>query len=103
QFISVAELEVYESASGGGGGGGGSPVEVTVPPQNIIAAVPNPQGSGGGLAVIHDGDRPPVGSTESLRQYDSWDGNNAASEDWVGYEFATSQNFSKVVFQEGLQ
>ncbi len=99
QFISVGELEVYESASGGGGG---SPVEVAVPPQNIIAAVPNPQGGGNGLAVIHDGDRPPVGSTESARQYDSWDGNNAASEDWVGYEFSSSQNFSKVVFQEGI-
>jgi hypothetical protein len=50
-----------------------------------------PIGSGAGLSVIRDGDKPPVGSADSRRQYDSYDGANAASDDWVGYQFASLQ------------
>ena len=74
----------------------------TAQAQSIIAKVPTPYGSGGGLAVIRDGDRPARGTGDTRRQYDSWDGNNAATEDWVGYTFASAQTFTRVVFQEGV-
>ena len=74
----------------------------TAQAQSIIAKVPAPFGSGGGLAVIRDGDRPAPGTGNTKRQYDSYDGNNAASEDWVGYTFASAQTFTRVVFQEGV-
>ena len=66
-----------------------------------IARVPTPLGGGPNLGVIQDGDKPPVGNTDSSRQYDSWDGANSASEDWVGYSFASSHTFNRIVFQEG--
>ena len=31
--------------------------------------------------MIRDGDQPPVGNRDSSRQYDSWDGDNTATED----------------------
>ena len=68
----------------------------------IIAKVTTPTGSGAGLSVIRDGDTPPVGSADSRRQYDSYDGNNGATDDWMGYQFGTTQTFTKVVFQEGM-
>ncbi|MGH7894523.1 MAG: PKD domain-containing protein, partial [Candidatus Binatia bacterium] len=68
----------------------------------IIARVPNPIGGGNkNLEVIRDGDLPPVGSTDSSRQYDSWDGPDPASEDWIGYVYPTAYTFQRVVFQEG--
>ena len=75
---------------------------MTAQAQSIIAKVSAPAGSGGGLAVIRDGDRPARGTGDTRRQYDSYDGNNAASEDWVGYTFASAQTFTRVVFQEGV-
>ena len=54
------------------------------------------------LSVIRDGDRPPPGNGETRRQYDSYDGNNAAADDWVGYTFASPKTFTRVVFQEGI-
>ncbi len=106
-FISVGELEVYEvdgSGGGGGGGGGGTPVEtgVTAQAQAAIAKVPASLGAGGSLAVIRDGDKPPIGTYAPPRQYDSYDGANAAANDWVGYTFASPQNFDRLVFQEGI-
>ena len=52
--------------------------------------------------MIRDGDRPARGTGDTRRQYDSYDGNNAASEDWIGYTFASAQTFTRVVFQEGV-
>ncbi len=97
-FISVGELEIYE----GSGGSAATQVDVTDQASAIIARVTAPSGSGSGLSVIGDGDKPPVGSTQSTRQYDSWDGANGASEDWVGYTFSTPYTFNKVAFQEGM-
>jgi hypothetical protein len=90
-FISVGELEVFGPAGNLTGLG------------SIIARVPVPVGSGGNpdLEVIRDGDKPPVGSTDSSRQYDTYDGENQASEDWIGYQYPSPQTFSRVVFQEG--
>ena len=95
-FISVGELEVY------GDGTPPSDVSVTAEAQATIAKVPRPGGSGAGLAIIRDGDRPLAGTRDSRRQYDSWDGNNPATEDWVGYTFGTPKTFTRVVFQEGI-
>ncbi|HYD49885.1 MAG TPA: PKD domain-containing protein, partial [Terriglobales bacterium] len=69
---------------------------------NIIAAVQSPGGGGStDIEVIRDGDKPPVGNEESLRQYDTYDGPETANEDWIGYEFTESHDFTRVVFQEG--
>ncbi len=98
-FISVGELRVYGDAS-------------VAPPPNgladvtktgiIIARVTAPTGGGNhNLEVIRDGDMPPVGSVDSSRQYDTYDGANAASVDWIGYVFQVPQRFRRVVFQEG--
>jgi glucose/arabinose dehydrogenase/PKD repeat protein len=70
--------------------------------QATLVRVPVPSGSGGPPSVAHDGDAPPVGSADSSRQYDSYDGTRAATEDWIGFEFGTSQTFTRVVFQEGM-
>jgi hypothetical protein len=43
-----------------------------------------------------------VGTNNSSQQYDSWDGDNAATEDWIGYTFSSAKTFTKVVFQEGM-
>ncbi len=68
----------------------------------IIARVPNPTGGGNlDIEVIRDGDEPPVGSTQSNRQFDTWDGSNQASDDWMGYSFGQTREFVRVEFQEG--
>ncbi len=68
----------------------------------LMARVTAPTGGGNhDLEVIRDGDRPPPGNTQSSRQYDTYDGANSASEDWIGYAFATPQRFRSVIFQEG--
>jgi len=36
------------------------------------------------------------------RQYDTWDGNNTAPEDWIGYSYSTPYSFNRIVFQEGI-
>jgi len=92
-YISVGELEVF----------GPNPIRDLTQLGTIIARVTQPTGGGNkNLAVIRDGDNPPVGSTDLLRQYDTFDGKNAASEDWIGYQYASTQTFSRVVFQEGV-
>ena len=106
-FISVGELEVY-----GGIVGAALPTPTpTVTPGTvnlaplgtIVARVTAPTGTGNkSLEVIRDGDKPPVGTADSTRQYDTYDGPNTAPEDWIGYTFATPQTFMRVVFQEGM-
>jgi hypothetical protein len=65
--------------------------------------VPNPIGGGNhNIEIIRDGDFPPLDSTDSQRQYDTWDGVNTASEDWIGYVYSSSYTFRRVVFQEGI-
>jgi hypothetical protein len=103
-FISIGELEVFGSVATP------TPTPTRTPTPTgadlthvgtIIARVTKPQGGGRNLEVIRDGDEPPVGSTSSERQYDSFDGTDSAAEDWIGYAYATPQTFGKVVFQEG--
>jgi hypothetical protein len=105
-FISVGELEVY----GGFVGVRPTPTPTATPSGvnlasqgTIVARVTAPTGIGNkSLEVIRDGDKPPVGSTDSTREYDTYDGANTAPEDWIGYTFATPRTFTRVVFQEGL-
>jgi glucose/arabinose dehydrogenase len=78
--------------------GSGSLKSIGIP----IGAVAAPHGSTTLIGRINDGDSPPVGTNDPSRQYDSWDGANTATEDWVGYQFAGPQTFAKVVFQEGM-
>ncbi len=54
------------------------------------------------LEVIRDGDKPPAGSADPLRQYDTYNGANPAAEDWIGYAYTSAHSFHRVVFQEGL-
>ncbi len=69
----------------------------------IIALITSPQGSGSkSLEVIRDGVYPPVGSTSSTQQYDTYTG-ATRTEDWIGYSFATPQTFGSMVFQDGMQ
>jgi cysteine-rich repeat protein len=69
----------------------------------IVARVTAPLGDGNkNLEVIRDGDKPPVGTTDPTREYDTWDGANTAPEDWIGYTYPTPQTFSRLVFQEGM-
>jgi len=68
----------------------------------IIALDPAPIGGGNkNLEVIRDGVTPPVGSTDSALQYDSFHNDPQRAEDWIGYSFASSTTFVRVVFQDG--
>jgi hypothetical protein len=107
----TAQVTVFNPSPGGGtsaaqiftitSGDSGTP-ENLAPLGNIIARVATPTGGGSkDIEIIRDGVKPAVGSTNSLQQYDTYDGANTATEDWIGYQFSASQNFSRVVFQEG--
>ncbi len=99
-FISVGELRVF--AQTGGPPPPPPPAEDLTAAGTIIAAVPAPTGGGNhNLEVIRDGDEPPVGTSDSRRQYDSYDGPAPAAADWIGYTFATARTFSSLRFQEG--
>ncbi len=68
----------------------------------IIAKITAPRGHGNhNLEVIRDGDKPPVGTTDSTRQYDTYSGGAVSTDDWIGYQYTTPQTFGRVVFQEG--
>ena len=70
---------------------------------SIIARITQPTGGGNkNLEVIRDGDKPPVGTNDSSRQYDSYSGGAPANEDWIGYQYSTPQTFGRLVFQEGM-
>ncbi len=45
---------------------------------------------------------PAVGTVDTTREYDTWDGSGFRPEDWIGYTYSTSQTFNRVVFQEGM-
>jgi glucose/arabinose dehydrogenase/PKD repeat protein len=69
----------------------------------IIARVPEPGGSGSRtLETIRDGDKPPPGTIDSLRQFDTFIGDGSATQDWIGYELPQIHTFSRLVFQEGM-
>ncbi len=68
-----------------------------------IALVTAPSGAGNpSLSVIHDGVFPMAGSNDPLQQYDTYNGGAPRALDWIGYSFADTRYFSKLVFQEGI-
>jgi glucose/arabinose dehydrogenase len=70
----------------------------------IIAKVTAPEGGGNhDIAIIRDGIKPAVGSDASWTQYDTFRTSVASSDDWIGYQFAQTFSFGRVVFQEGIQ
>jgi len=71
-----------------------------------FATVMAPGGQGSrDINVIRDGKKPAtlsgVGRELAQLQYDTWDGTTPASKEWIGYQFASLQSFTRVVFQEG--
>ena len=67
-----------------------------------IALIYQSTGAGQNIAVIRDGDKPPVNSTDGSRQYDTYVGATGRAVDWIGYSFPTARQFRRVVFQEGM-
>jgi hypothetical protein len=73
------------------------------PSATIIALITNPTGGGNhNIEVIRDGVYPPVGSTNSAQQYDTYTG-VTRTEDWIGYQFSSPTTFGSLVFQDGKQ
>ncbi len=64
------------------------------PPYPLGNGNPDPQ-------VMRDGDYPPVGIVDTLRQYDTFHEGDQGDEDWMGYEFSDGKMFRSIVFQEG--
>ena len=65
----------------------------------------NPTGGGiPNIEIIRDGDKPPVGTNDTWREYNTYHDYNPATagEDWIGYAYPVAQTFSRVVFQEGM-
>ncbi len=52
--------------------------------------------------VIRDGDQPPAGNSDTLRQYDTYHAGAQGDFDWIGYEFPTPRLFRTLIFQEGI-
>ncbi|MFQ5651722.1 MAG: DNRLRE domain-containing protein, partial [bacterium] len=68
-----------------------------------IALITNPSGNGNpNIGVIKDNVFPPAGGSNPLQQYDTNTGGGARSQDWIGYEFNSTQRFAKLIFQEGV-
>jgi hypothetical protein len=68
----------------------------------IVAFMPTPIGGGNkNLEVIRDGVTPPVNSTDSAQQFDTFHNDPNRTEDWIGYTFASSTTFVRLVFQDG--
>ena len=68
-----------------------------------IALITAPTGAGSkSLSVISDNVFPPVGSSNDAQEYDTYNGKKR-TEDWIGYQYTTSQTFGSVTFQPGIQ
>lgn len=64
---------------------------------------PGPQGSGNhDKEIIRDGDRPPSGSNDLLRQFDTFHSGDQGNSDWVGYSFPQDIEFTSLLFQDGV-
>jgi glucose/arabinose dehydrogenase len=63
---------------------------------------PGPMGGGNyDTNVMRDNDYPPVGNTDSQRQYDTFHQGDQGSFDFVGYVFSQPRELRSIVFQEG--
>ena len=52
--------------------------------------------------VIRDGDAPPIGSTQTSRQFDTFHNGDQGNDDWIGYAFTQPHEFRRLIFQEGM-
>ena len=121
-FISVGELRVYGPPGSSAGpdasaGADASPVRDAAPPSDtaagttdltsqatIISLITSPLGqSDYNLEVIRDGVFPAVGSTDPTKEYDTYNRTTGRTEDWIGYQFSSTQTFGSVVFEDGMQ
>lgn len=87
----------------GAGGADDSDVLTDITSSGVpIALIVSPTGMGNiSLEVLRNGDMPPEGTEDPKRQYDTYAGGGARSEDWLGYEFELPHNFARVLFQSG--
>jgi hypothetical protein len=84
--------------SGAGEGGSGPDLTGAGTP---IVLITNPQGGGNpNINIISDGVFPPLGSTDSSLQYDTYT-RQTRTDDWFGYSFAAPETFGSLVFEEG--
>ena len=68
-----------------------------------IAFITVPTGTGNpNIGVIQDGVFPLTGSNDPLLQYDTFTGQGTRAQDWIGYSFASTRYFSKLILQEGI-
>lgn len=80
-----------------------SGIRELTPQGTIVANILAPTGSGNhDPETIRNGDRPPVGNSEPLRQYDTFTGDANRTTDWIGYQYPSDRTFHRVVFQEGM-
>jgi glucose/arabinose dehydrogenase len=70
----------------------------------LTLSPPHPLGSGNlDPEVIRDGDAPPLGTSDPLRQYDTTHNGDQGAQDWIGYDLGVVRELRSVVFQEGLE
>jgi iron transport multicopper oxidase len=90
------------SGTDAGADAGGTGTDITAS-ATIIALITNPTGGGNhNLEVIRDGVYPPVGSSNSATEYDTYTG-TTRTEDWIGYQYSSTQTFGALTFQDGMQ
>ena len=98
-FVSLGELEVWGE-------------EWEDPPSALLSHDPNrativatvlaPQGGGNhDPETIRDGVKPPVGTSHSALQYDTFTNHGLPHEEFVGYVLPVAHRFRRMVFQEG--
>lgn len=76
----------------------------TIVAKVLTLSPPYPLGSGAlDPEVIRDGDVPPSGTADPLRQYDTTHNGDQGADDWIGYDLGVVRELRSVVFQEGLE
>jgi hypothetical protein len=82
----------------------GSQVQDITAQGSPLALITTPTGNGNpDIEVIRDGVNPPIGSTNIMDQFATYDGAAIRPFDWIGYQFSSPQTFSRLVFQEGIE
>ncbi|MDD4494382.1 MAG: ADP-ribosylglycohydrolase family protein [Eubacteriales bacterium] len=103
-FISVAELEVYNSEHQPNPSTGGDYGVNFASSGTPVVSITNPTGGGNkDINVICDGVKPENESVENAnqKQYDTFCAMDV-HDDFVGYVFDGTRSFTRLVFQEGL-
>jgi GH18 family chitinase len=103
-LLEATVVALYGKRSISGKGSATSPDDITAL-GTPIALVSNPGGMGNrDLEVLRDGHLPPESSTDPTTQYDTYSPSQTNKTfDWIGYEFASPQKFSKLLFHSGMR